>query len=532
MNIIKELKENQEDFEYYPTTQEIIEKLYQYKKENFIDLKDTLDIGSGKGDFFQKIESIHQRYKKNKYDNIFYNKYAIEKSMILIEKLPNDIFVLGTDFLKNSLIDKKIDTIFSNPPYSEYEIWVEKILKESNAKNIFILIPERWKENKKINNIIEKREIKYKIIGNFNFEDSEDRKARAKVDLIHFSYKYDYKKQPFDIWFDQEFQIKTNSKTEWSINQEKKENLSMIKKENIIKELVSFYEEDMKNLYESYKLIQKIDSKILKELNVNIDSVKESLKNKIEGLKNLYWEQLINRLDKITDRLTQKSRDEILNTIIKNSNVDFNEENILSIVIWILKNANKKLDDQIKEFFRELSLPENIKNYKSNKKIYKADWRYEKHEMEKYILDYRLIKEFYSSFKISWDGRNKGLNNNVLNFLKDCITIGKNLGFNISNKIENEIFEPSKKVYFSFLDSDLKQINFMEVKVFKNGNCHFKFNQKFIKKLNIEAGRLFGWIKKPSDIVEETDDITIKEANDYFKSNFKLQTNNLKSIGF
>ena len=43
----------------------------------------------------------------------------------------------------------------------------------------------------------------------------------------------------------------------------------------------------------------------------------------------------------------------------------------------------------------------------------------------------------------------------------------------------------------------------MEVKLFKNGNIHIKFDQEFIKKLNIEVGRIKKWIHTPKEASEE-----------------------------
>ena len=44
---------------------------------------------------------------------------------------------------------------------------------------------------------------------------------------------------------------------------------------------------------------------------------------------------------------------------------------------------------------------------------------------------------------------------------------------------------------------------FMEVKLFKNGNIHIKFNQEFIQKLNIEVSRLLGWVKNKKEMALE-----------------------------
>lgn len=59
----------------------------------------------------------------------------------------------------------------------------------------------------------------------------------------------------------------------------------------------------------------------------------------------------------------------------------------------------------------------------------------------------------------------------------------------------------------------------MEVKAHLNGNIHVRFNQKFALALNVEYGRLKGWIHSGKQAAEEMND---KGAAQYFKSNFTL----------
>ena len=54
-------------------------------------------------------------------------------------------------------------------------------------------------------------------------------------------------------------------------------------------------------------------------------------------------------------------------------------------------------------------------------------------------------------------------------------------------------------------------------------------NQQFMKKFNLEAGRLRGWLKTPQEAAEELD-ISIEEASSYWKSNFTLIPENLPTL--
>ena len=50
-----------------------------------------------------------------------------------------------------------------------------------------------------------------------------------------------------------------------------------------------------------------------------------------------------------------------------------------------------------------------------------------------------------------------------------------------------------------------------------------------MKKFNLEAGRLRGWLKTPQEAAEELD-MSIEEASSYWKSNFTLIPENLPTL--
>jgi hypothetical protein len=104
-------------------------------------------------------------------------------------------------------------------------------------------------------------------------------------------------------------------------------------------------------------------------------------------------------------------------------------------------------------------------------------------------------------------------------------------------KIEDVVYYNDTKEYQYYINGywrhwkDVKIDNdiFAEIKAFKNGNLHFKFNKNFMKAMNIEASRLNKWIKSPKEASEEFD-ISQKEAAELFGSNFTLQTKNLNNL--
>lgn len=489
-NLIENLKENNQDFEFYPTTKEIVEKIYyDLSKNNFGEENySCLDIGSGNGNFFNKFNEIKGKASIR-------NKYAIEKSEILISKMAADIVVVGADFWGNTLIDKEVSFIFCNPPYSEFEGWSEKIIKEGNAKSIYLVIPERWKNSGAINEALKLRKATAESLGSFDFLDAE-RAARAQVEIVKITLKkgYDCGVDPFDLFIAENFKLQIGENDNWAQREAdkkaKKEEQEKIKEtelaagRDLIQILAGFYNQDMQKLLGNYKKLEALDADLLKELGVDVRNIKKGLKEKISGLKYKYWHELFNNLDKITSRLTYSKRDNLLRKMGNNVNIDFNEQNAYALVIWAIKNANQYYDEQLKEVFLELSEPAYIKNYKSNQKTWEKDgWRYTKNHTN-YTLDYRVIVEKYSE---KYQDQ----------FVSDVRVIANNLGFNWIG----------------------------DVKTFKNGNIHFKFEKTFIQALNIEAARLLGWIKSPQQAAaefHESCEFNADEAEKTFNKNFFL----------
>ena len=95
-DLIETLKEQGQDFEFYPTTEEIIDKIVSnilkcYDEERLYHYNfNILDIGAGNASVLSKIEEKFNL----KNPNASLNKYAIEKSEILIEQMPRDITVI------------------------------------------------------------------------------------------------------------------------------------------------------------------------------------------------------------------------------------------------------------------------------------------------------------------------------------------------------------------------------------------------------------------------------------------------------
>lgn len=541
--------EHNEETEFYPSTQEIVDKVAEWLSKSESETKSILDIGCGNGSFFEKLDKTdyfynydfkHKNYHSKLYSN--YKKYGIEKSNILAEQLPEDVVLLGSDFYNNTLIDKKVDCIFCNPPYSEFEAWAEKIILEGNANKIVLVLPQRWKSNEQIKYALEKRKYKAEVIGNFDFFNAE-RKARAIVDIVAINpnetayegrYYSNKATDPFDTWFDSTFKLNAEKEKSYDYEKVQKHKDEIIKQGDTAEMLVKFYNEDMQKLYNNYRSLETLDSEIFVELKVDIPMLKKSLKERLQGLKHLYWDMLFKRYDKITNRLTSKSRQRVINRLNDNTAIDFTFENIFQLTMWIIRHSNTLFDEQLTDFFFSLANPDNIHRYKSNLRWNDSDWKYIKEQCFQYgkfrkdrtiktlkniMLDYRIIVTDWHNFDLDWSKCR--LTESCLEFLYDLSVIAENLGFNLDFSIPGK-YEDVELSEWSNRDICTKDGKlFCNLKLYKNGNRHIKFCKEFMQKLNVEMARINGWIHSKEEAKEEFG-LSDTEINQYWNYNLKI----------
>lgn len=497
--LVEKLKEANQDFEFYPTTDEILSRISLSFKDVITtrygnEKKSVLDIGAGKCNFKKYFDKLGDYYFKY---------YAIEKSEILISEYDADTVVLGTDFNENTLVDKKVDVIFCNPPYSEYVQWTTRILKEGNAGHIYMVIPDRWKENQQLKQVIDTLKIQYNILGSFNFLDAE-RSARAYVDVIEFTKSIGerFEKDPFSVWFDETFShIETEDDFIKKYEKEEIEkSLVSLNNKDKVALLCEYYNEELTNIQKAFMNVCELNSNTLKAIGIKKETVKQALKDQLSNLKLKYWKQFYDCLDVITDRLTHKTRYEMYERFCGLGAIDFTESNVRTVLLWIVKNTHRYMENQLVDLYKHFSDFENVKMYKSNQKTFTADeWRWNRDEVRKnYSLDYRIIASEYWNNNYSW-GDTTLDERKIKTSTDDICTIAFNLGFRCTEK--QEIKEYGKKYYY-MLDNDKP---LFEVKVYKNGNAHYKFNLEFSKAFNIEAGRILGWIRNKQECKQEFD---------------------------
>ena len=539
--LVRKLSETEQDFEWYPTTEKMLEIIKQNMMENQgVSSEENLNInvldcGAGDGRVLDTLAGSG-------------NKYAIEKSSVLLSQQSNDIIPVGTDFYQATLIDKKVDVVFSNPPYSDFEAWAIKIIREANAADVYLIIPQRWEGSEAIKDALDAREAQATIIHSDDFLDA-DRKARAKVHILYIDlalchYNNHYYRNtdkpnidPFSLWFNETF-----PKAESTAKEEDKKNPSeklkdkiqreIVAGKNLIESLVALYQRDMAKLQKNYAAACALDPELMKELKIEFRGLSEAIQQRIRGLKHLYWQEFFSNYESITDRLTTSSRKKILDTLNYNTSIEFTAENAYAITLWVIRNANHYYDSQLIALVERMTKKANIQLYKSNQRTFRdEDWRYNWREqapkgLDCYKLEFRIVLEnmggIYTGDFGGWQHPG-GLEQYSHDFLGDVIAVAKTLGWSIQDTTkmahgwQERCWESNKKQCFTCVNGN----DLMEVRAFKNGNLHIKFNQKFIKQLNVEFGRLKGWLKDHHQAAEELK-IKPEEAANFFNTTLQI----------
>ena len=545
--IVEQLKQNDQDYEWYPTTDKMLNVVVDdiMTRDRSISL---LDIGCGTARLKTLIEERLDRTRDENGRSRFYlNKYfGIEKSEVLINLLPNDVFILGTDFNNTTLIDKIADVIFCNPPYSEYENWVERILREGNFKFAYLVIPQRWKDNKDIQQALEDTNTIADVLDSDDFT-TADRQARARIDIVKFSKKgYDSwhdvsDEETFKNWFDKTFQVSSDENRTMAWEKEAQQKKEVKNELAICKNKVSFmverYNAEMNRMFNTFSQLCSLDESVLQDVGIDFNKVRESLKQKIKSHKILYWDLLFDELEEITSRLTADSRKSLKDLFGQLSTVDFNESNIRAVVIWVLKHAKDYYDTQLVELYKTLSCYDNVIKYKSNQRVFsKDDWGYYKRdEHTHYCLTYRMVVDtlYFRESKSRWNPTKHDYVDDYVvsdykahSIVNDLCAIANNLGFVVGNKEVADCFGEKFYIY----DNNGKQL--IEYKLFKNGNTHLKLDLELMKAINVEVARLLGWIRDKSDISMEFPDELAEGAEKYFGGNFsnRISSRNVKLL--
>jgi hypothetical protein len=553
---IRALEAAGSDFEWYPTTDEIINAMQQdilalFRKDiigtwqdhdnfysngyerNSYHIKTFLDVGAGDGRVFNSFKAM----KNLSIDDIYGIELAQPFAEDLIQK--DDVFLIGRDFFRTSLIDKYYSVIFSNPPYSKYMEWVVRLLQEANFVLMYLVIPVRWEDNQEI--MLHLKRYNVETVGEYDFIHG-DRPARAHVNLVRimsrrlntdnedrYGRKLVDEDDSFDRWIQENIGSFESNEAE---TDEQERHLKI--KQGTIADMVENYEYEMKSLLDAFKALSKLPSRIFKDLGMNKEKITKQIKENTTKLKNTYWQFAFEKLDAIKRRLTKNTRHQMLSRMQEFSTLDFNEDNIYSIILWVIKKFNKYTAQQILEVFDALTSPECIKAYKSNVHWLKDDWRYAKWDNgkgkpDKYILDYRIVTHCYvGPYDYDRD-----------TIIDDLRVVFESLGYPVPEWERADYSKDGRLQEFTtrFMgpgsDYTEKQETAFTARHYKNNNLHLKINEKIMLRFNVEVARLRHWINGPKDIVSEYD-VSEEEAIKMWKepSLIRIGQSDILQLGF
>jgi len=544
--VVSDLKEFNEDFEWYPSTDAIIDAVisdyldagchsgnHHWRRSSSLSV---LDIGAGDG-------RVLARFRERFGDGA--QLFAIEKSTAHVSRLvQSDVIVVGNDFFSDSLLGKDYDVIFCNPPFSELGDWLAKIIRECSAPCVYVVAPLRWRNDEKVKEAIRFRGFKsffetegedceynrFSIpsrvvsLGMFDFS-CGNRPAKVSAELVRLDLEGE-EDALFERFFNEEFYDlceKFNEPESEDATPNVGEMKSVVKGNNLIERLVESYNIEYSKIVDAFHAIAKIETWILKECCITPKMLCETLRTKLFRLKERYWMSIFENLDSLTSRLTSSTRRKMLSRIAAAKDIAFTASNVYNIVIWALNNANRYYDSQLIDVYEMLAGSINRYGYVSNKRTWvNQEWRYCKDgKGARNKLDYRFVSSFYSTYSATpW---RVTLADDVEDFLNDLITVVNNLGFMSTMRIgENGILpKPGEEVEVLATWRGQRDVAFA-FRVFKNGNVHFRFHKEVIFALNSEYGRLKGWLNSPEEAANELGDVL---AAEYFGVNFQAGVN-------
>lgn len=570
---VAELKEQNQDFEWYPTTEEQIKTIVSDVKRlaAFYDINDRdvkpqiLDIGAGDGRVLLALcDALNS--DKGERDSKF-KPFAIEKAEVHTATYSSkDITLLGTEFYETNLISKNASFAFVNPPYSDFSNWVSRIIQTLNFNVLYAVIPQRWTEDEQIKSAMKVRGIKYQqVIGQSDFLDAE-RQARARVDLVRFSFidvsdeamaeeqariEARFKEDrhnwrwwrpslnkdvtcPFQQFIENDLGLKkTHSETTEKFREyEQRERIraqmndtgsdcyALVKSEGILHALLDSYERDLQKVLEQYKLISQLDGAILAELGIEHKQIVEGIKEKLFGYRNVYWSLLFDQLDTLKEKLITTHKKDLLNTLSANA-LDFTYTNAVYIITFAVDMANGLIEESLVDVFKTLTNKDSIKTYyKSNEHMFQDDWRYctrwdndkDAHKTCKRELDYRFVFSGYGNFgNASYE---KGLREDARCFTSDLVVIFRLLGY--SNLMLSNAYDyicPGDKVTIFGTDPSGERIELVTIRFYLNGNRHMKWDQEAMLRFNVTVSRVLGWVRNKEDFAYETNQKKFVEDN-------------------
>lgn len=542
-----------EDKEFYPTTDEII----QVVKSDINSLSGykmitLLDIGAGDGRVLSGIMETPLEDgtcdTRRMYEAVDYKKQSahklmgIEQSDKLMSLWHKDIIPVGSDFFDTNLMSISAKFTFTNPPFTKIEPWITKVVYETQSQHCYFVAPERWRNSTMIEEAINKRNGKVTSLGVYSFKDG-DRAVREGRDMAEL-FRIDFGSrgtdefiEPLRLFLEErlgniEEQIPDHRK--YSVETRLKNSLeragvknALVTGNDYVSAMVELYNAEQAKIYDAMEKFQSIDSTLFSAIGVSTYDAMMNMRKELDNLRSQYWVELYRNTREISELVDTETSYAFEALMKSQTNLEFNQSNIRMIMVWCLKNIRAYSKKQVKKSIGELLSSVNIKAYKSNEaRFVRGDWEYAAqipNDVTHYCLNTtkRLIISWYKRRVDNEAIRRSGsLRHNIKDCLTNLCVIANNVGFSVSNirDIRDDNWSAGKQRDILYTDKATGETKVLfRVKVFMAGTIHLNMDQDFINYLNVEFGKIKGWVTTPQEAAEEMG-MTIEAATKAFNA--------------
>ncbi len=479
--------------EFYPTPSNIINKMLigiDFEKINSI-----LEPSAGKGDLVAAVKDklkysrSWSRYHTDRY-NWDIDCIEIDQNLRYILQ-GKEYRIVHDDFLTYNTY-KKYDLIIANPPFSDGEKHLLKMLKmQENGGKIVCLLNAETLKNPYTNN----RKELLKKIEQYNAEieyiqdafiDAE-RKTYVEIALIKIDIPKPENNSIILEDLKQEEQYKEEAETQYN----------NLVNADFLKGIVEQYNFEVKaglKLIAEYKAIQPLIMRDLKnnaynncilELTLHSKDDSTTLENGyIKQIRSKYWMTLFTN-DNFMGLFTSNLRQEYLNKVNELVNYDFSLYNIYTIKIQLNNSMIKAAEETILNLFDEFSHKHYWDKDNSTNIHYYNGWKTNKAWKinKKVIIPINAYGYFGDRLDYSYEVKNKLSDiEKVFNYLDNAQT-------------EDVDIEQSLKIAEHYKETKKIPLKYFNVTFYKKGTCHIEFtNEDLLHKFNLFGSQRKGWI--------------------------------------
>lgn len=475
---------------FYPTPKALIKKMLDKLSSFWGDLNFILEPSAGRGDIIEYIIS-------DRHSNL--EIYAIEKDpdlhSLLLGKVKLNVNVIDYDFLTYSGQDK-FDLIIANPPFDEGDKHLLKAIEIMYSGHIVFLLNAETIKNPYSNTrklLVQKLEELNADVTYIEdaFKDA-DRKTHVEVALVHIQIKRYVEDDLFDGM--ETCSTETNETVESSKELASKESLS-----ELVFEYNRSIEVGTKTVVDFYKNYTKISDYLVLnttndktpryETNYKNDNsenltalMKRTLNSMIVSVRKDFWNRALD-LKCISDRLTVEKKDQFHQQLLKNEDVDFTEQNVLTFITKLISTYEDTLNVGVDKIFDMFT-----QNYAWDKELHTKNTHYFNgwSTNNAFMVNTKVIIPFYSRL---WS-----------------YTLGDNVDYRTRDEL-NDIdkvmsYFDGGSDYVSIVDAIEKSDNskniestYFYITWYKKGTVHLTFKDENIRRrFNVTACRNRSWL--------------------------------------